>query len=152
MRQKTETLSERVAVKIRQYIIENEMKAGDRLPNELQMAFLAEGTVRDDFTRESGPGHLSHNPYDRAGTLKKSGASGVPIVKPPVDTGFDYPSITSGHISRFPTVKLQCSTESGLGMVLEICPINAANVPIWRLSEFFLPPNLALKSERPRSY
>lgn len=27
MRQKTETLSERVAVKIRQYIIENEMKA-----------------------------------------------------------------------------------------------------------------------------
>ena len=30
VRQKTETLSERVAVKIRQYIIENEMKAGDR--------------------------------------------------------------------------------------------------------------------------
>ena len=50
MRQKTETLSERVAVKIRQYIIENEMKAGDRLPNELQMAEYCEvgrGTVRD---------------------------------------------------------------------------------------------------------
>ena len=50
VRQKTETLSERVAVKIRQYIIENEMKAGDRLPNELQMAEYCEvgrGTVRD---------------------------------------------------------------------------------------------------------
>lgn len=50
MRQKTETLSERVAVKIRQYIIENELKAGDRLPNELQMAEYCEvgrGTVRD---------------------------------------------------------------------------------------------------------
>ena len=38
------------AVKIRQYIIENEMKAGDRLPNELQMAEYCEvgrGTVRD---------------------------------------------------------------------------------------------------------
>ena len=37
-------------MKIRQYIIENEMKAGDRLPNELQMAEYCEvgrGTVRD---------------------------------------------------------------------------------------------------------
>ncbi len=44
VRQKTETLSERVAVKIRQYIIENEMKAGDsfqmscRWPNTARLA------------------------------------------------------------------------------------------------------------------
>ncbi|MDO4268166.1 MAG: FCD domain-containing protein [Eubacteriales bacterium] len=50
MRQKTETLSERVAEKIRQYIIDHEMNAGDRLPNELQMAEYCQvgrGTVRD---------------------------------------------------------------------------------------------------------